>query len=92
MQVDGFRLDAAKHIFPTDRASDNHAFWKEFRRSMESIKPDVYLVGEVWSKAQEVAPYLQGLPSLFNFDMGYSITQVVNAGMDTIGLSVDIKR
>jgi alpha-amylase len=86
MQVDGFRLDAAKHIFPTERASDNHAFWMEFRKAMESIKPDVYLVGEVWSAAEEVAPYLRGLPALFNFDMGYSITQVVNAGMDSIGL------
>ncbi len=86
MQVDGFRLDAAKHIFPTDRASDNHAFWQEFRQSMEKIKPDVYLVGEVWSEAKEVAPYLKGLPALFNFDMGYAITGVVNAGRDTIGL------
>jgi glycosidase len=86
MDVDGFRLDAAKHIFPTERATDNHTFWKEFRKSMESIKPDVYLVGEVWSKASDVAPYLSGLPALFNFDMGYAITQVVNAGMDTVDL------
>lgn len=86
MDVDGFRLDAAKHIFPTDRANDNHAFWKEFRKSMENIKPDVYLVGEVWSKAPDVAPYLDGLPALFNFDMGYAITQVVNTGMDTVDL------
>lgn len=86
MEVDGFRLDAAKHIYPTERASDNHAFWKEFRREMESIKPDVYLVGEVWSKAEDVAPYLEGLPSLFNFDMGYAITGVINAGKDTVGL------
>lgn len=86
MQVDGFRLDAAKHIFPTDRASDNHAFWQEFRQSMEKIKPDVYLVGEVWSEAKDVAPYLKGLPALFNFDMGYAITGVVNAGKDSIGL------
>src|SRR5690349_4187907 len=27
MKVDGFRLDAARHIFPSDRAEDNHAFW-----------------------------------------------------------------
>ena len=86
MNVDGFRLDAAKHIFPTDRAADNHAFWQEFRQEMEKIKPDVYLVGEVWSNAKDVAPYLKGLPALFNFDMGYAITSVVNAGMDTIGL------
>ncbi len=86
MKVDGFRLDAAKHIFPTDRATDNHAFWIWFRGEMEKIKPDVYLVGEVWSPAEEVAPYLKGLPALFNFDMGYAITSVVNAGMDTINL------
>ncbi|MBY0432920.1 MAG: alpha-amylase [Cyclobacteriaceae bacterium] len=86
MGVDGFRLDAAKHIFPTDRATDNHAFWIWFREEMTKIKPDVYLVGEVWSKAEEVAPYLKGLPALFNFDMGYAITSVVQQGKDTIDL------
>lgn len=86
MNVDGFRLDAAKHIFPTDRASDNHAFWVWFRTEMQKIKPDVYLVGEVWSPAKEVAPYLKGLPALFNFDMGYEITAAVQQGKDTQGL------
>jgi len=86
MNVDGFRLDAAKHIFPTDRATDNHEFWIWFREEMQKIKPDVYLVGEVWSKAEDVAPYLKGLPALFNFDMGYAITSAVRSGKDTIGL------
>lgn len=86
MKVDGFRLDAAKHIFPTDRATDNHEFWIWFREEMQKINPDVYLVGEVWSKAADVAPYLKGLPALFNFDMGYAITSVVRAGKDTVGL------
>jgi alpha-amylase len=80
--VDGFRLDAAKHIFTRDRADDNHAFWVWFRAEMQKIKPDVYLVGEVWSPAEEVAPYLKGLPSLFNFDMGYSIIEAVQAEQD----------
>ena len=86
LKVDGFRLDAAKHIFPDERAADNHAFWIWFKNEMEKIKPDVYLVGEVWSDAKEVAPYLQGLPSLFNFDLGYAITDVAKAGVDTMGL------
>lgn len=86
MNVDGFRLDAAKHIYPTERATDNHAFWIWFREEMQKIKPDVYLVGEVWSNAKDVAPYLKGLPALFNFDMGYAITSVVKAGKDTVGL------
>jgi alpha-amylase len=43
-------------------------------------------VGEVWSQSKEVAPYLKGLPSLFNFDLGYAITQVAAIGKDTINL------
>jgi glycosidase len=76
--VDGFRLDAAKHIFPDDRPLDNHAFWKEFRAEMEAIKPDVYLVGEVYDKKEIVAPYLPGLPALFNFDFHYTLIEALN--------------
>lgn len=86
VKVDGFRMDAARHIFPDERAEDNHAFWVWFKKEMEKIKPDVYLVGEVWSNAKEVAPYLTGLPSLFNFDLGYTITSVAATGRDTIDL------
>lgn len=71
--VDGFRLDAAKHIFPDDRPDDNHAFWKEFREKMAAIKPDIYLVGEVYDSKEIVAPYLPGLPALFNFDFHYTL-------------------
>lgn len=92
MNVDGFRLDAAKHIFPTDRSEDNHEFWIWFRSEMEKVKPDVYLVGEVWSKAEDVAPYLKGLPALFNFDLGYAITAAVKAGQDTTGLIKEYKK
>ncbi|MDP2041621.1 MAG: alpha-amylase family glycosyl hydrolase [Algoriphagus sp.] len=76
--VDGFRLDAAKHIFPDDRPLDNHEFWKEFRSKMEAIKPDVYLVGEVYDKKEVVAPYLPGLPALFNFDFHYTLLETMN--------------
>ncbi|KEO75299.1 alpha-amylase [Anditalea andensis] len=71
--VDGFRLDAAKHIYPDDRPDDNHAFWKAFRAEMEKVKPDVYLVGEVYDMKEVVAPYLPGLPALFNFDFHYTL-------------------
>ncbi len=86
VKVDGFRMDAARHIFMDERAKDNHDFWVWFQEEMEKIKPDVYLVGEVWSDAKTVAPYLKGLPSLFNFDLGYAITNVANSQRDTIGL------
>jgi glycosidase len=76
--VDGFRLDAAKHIYPDDRADDNHEFWKDFRAEMTKIKPDVYLVGEVYDKKEVVAPFLPGLPALFNFDFHYTLIESLN--------------
>ena len=77
MEVDGFRLDAARHIFPDDRPADNHEWWRVFREEMQQVKPDVYLLGEVYADAQTVAPYLEGLPALFNFDIGRGIIQAV---------------
>ncbi|WP_207426636.1 alpha-amylase family glycosyl hydrolase [Pedobacter sp. SYSU D00535] len=77
--VDGFRLDAARHIFPDDRAKDNHRWWVYFRNEMQKVNKEVYLVGEVWAPAEVVGPYMQGLPALFNFDMGGAIINAVNS-------------
>lgn len=78
--VDGFRLDAARHIFPDHRAHDSQKWWEYFRSEMQKVKKDVYIVGEVWATAPEVGPYLNGIPALFNFDLGYAITKAVNTG------------
>ncbi|WP_439882564.1 alpha-amylase family glycosyl hydrolase [Pontibacter sp. MBLB2868] len=78
--VDGFRLDAARHIFTDDRQEDNHKFWEEFRSEMQKVKPDVYLVGEVWADAKTVAPYTKGLPALFNFEMSWAILKALKEG------------
>src|SRR4030095_4105033 len=79
VKVDGFRLDAARHIFPDDRPKDNHRWWVYFRKEMQKVNKDVYLVGEVWAPAEIVGPYMEGLPALFNFDMGGTITKAVIA-------------
>lgn len=78
--VDGFRLDAAKHIFADDRVADTVAFWEEFRAEMEKTNPDVFLVGEVWTDGQEAKQYLPGLRSIFNFEMAGSILDAVANG------------
>jgi len=77
MRVDGFRLDAAKHIYPDHRATDNHAFWKVFKAEMQKVKPDVFLIGEVWDDLEAQAPYAEGFSSLFNFDLSYAILETV---------------
>ncbi|MFT2009309.1 alpha-amylase family glycosyl hydrolase [Pontibacter sp. 13R65] len=80
MGVDGFRLDAARHIFTDDRPEDNHNWWIEFKQEMQKIKPDVYLVGEVWAEAEIVAPYTKGLPALFNFEMSWAMLKALKEG------------
>lgn len=76
--IDGFRLDAARHVFPDDRATDSHKWWEYFLQEMRTINKDVYIVGEVWAPADVVGPYLKGIPALFNFDMGGAIIKAVN--------------
>ncbi|UCZ51567.1 alpha-amylase [Bacillus shivajii] len=73
--VDGFRLDAAKHIFPGEHEK-NLDWWAEFRSEMEKVNEDVFLVGEVWDIPQVTAPYLEeGLHSTFHFDLAEMMIQ-----------------
>lgn len=76
--IDGFRLDAARHIFPDERAKESQDWWVYFLSEMRKVKKDVYLVGEVWASTDKVAPYLKGIPALFNFDLASAIRKAVN--------------
>lgn len=75
--VDGFRLDAAKHIFPDERIKDSYNWWAYYRDEMRKAKTDVYLVGEVWASSDIVVNFVNGFPALFNFDLAGSINQTV---------------
>ena len=44
--IDGWRLDVPGEI-------DDEAFWQEFRERCRAVRPDAYLVGEIWSAAPE---------------------------------------
>lgn len=41
--IDGWRLDVANEI--------NHDFWRKFRSKVRSVKPDIFLIGEIWEDA-----------------------------------------
>lgn len=76
--VDGFRLDAAKHLF-IKFASDRHnphalanniQWWREFHAAMAKIDPHVFLVGEVSAGHESgEAPYYAALNCVFNFPL-----------------------
>ncbi|WEG13179.1 alpha-amylase family glycosyl hydrolase [Pullulanibacillus sp. KACC 23026] len=79
--VDGYRLDAAMHIYSNwqypDAAEKNAQWWTEFYDAMKQVNPKTYLVGEVWDDPTVIAPYLKSaLTSGFNFDLS---TQILDA-------------
>lgn len=61
--VDGFRLDAARHLIEDGSGDgqndtpETHAFWKEFAAYVRSVRPDALLVGEAWTETAKIAPY-----------------------------------
>lgn len=82
--VDGFRLDAVKHIYHSATSDENPRFLKLFYDEMNAYYKqkgntgDIYIVGEVLSGSSEVAPYYAGLPALFEFDFWYRLEWAIN--------------
>ena len=59
--IDGWRLDVANEV--------DHAFWRQFRQVVKSVKPDIYILGEIWHDSM---PWLQG--DQFDAVMNYPFT------------------
>jgi alpha-amylase len=93
--VDGFRLDAARHIVadgPGQLQNDTpetHAFWKEFSQSVRASHPGALLVGEAWAPTATIATYygstatVRGgdeLPMCFDFPLAGAIVNGVREG------------
>ena len=90
--VDGFRLDAAKHIYEdllSDKndatTSKNVAWWQEFRTAMNEVNPQAYIVGEVWeNSAVSVGAYLNhAFDSGFNFGLAETLVNSALAEKDS---------
>lgn len=62
--VDGIRLDVANEI--------SHTFCKELRMRLKRLKPDIYILGEIWHDAM---PWLRGdeFDAVMNYPLGESI-------------------
>ncbi|HEX7065965.1 MAG TPA: glycoside hydrolase family 13 protein [Bacillales bacterium] len=59
--IDGWRLDVANEV--------DHHFWRDFRRVVKTVKPDTYILGEIWHDSM---PWLQG--DQFDAVMNYPFT------------------
>jgi glycosidase len=88
MGVDGFRLDAARHVYDGE-LDKNLQWWKEFNDYVKSVSANVCLLGEVWDTSKVTADYLTSLDTVFNFDLSSSILDSVRASNFTkLGSSI----
>lgn len=62
--IDGWRLDVANEV--------DHAFWRQFRQTVKAVKPDAYILGEIW---HDSIMWLQG--DQFDAVMNYPFTNAV---------------
>lgn len=84
--VDGFRLDAARHMIEDGNIQENteatHEWWKNFRNIYKASNPEALAIGEIWAKSSDVAAYLQGdeFDLAFDFDLAAAIVGGVQFG------------
>jgi glycosidase len=76
--VDGFRLDAVKHIYQDENSSENPEFLKKFYNELKNTKSDIYMIGEMLSEHNNAAPYYKGLPTLFDFSGWWRLEYAIN--------------
>lgn len=90
--VDGLRLDAARHVYdiesthPVYEGDRNYIWWSEFCIEMKKIRPDAFLLGEIWSSMKVMGSYLGlGMDAVFNFQfssaMQKSVLEEKNIGL-----------
>ncbi len=93
--VDGFRLDAARHITAAGPGQDQndtpatHTYWREYSHYLRANHPGALMLGEIWSDTETVAPYYGNAAALpggdefamtFNFELAGGILAAVNLG------------
>ena len=76
--VDGFRLDAAQHIYYDFKSQNgdpvilkkNLEWWSQFRHGIDTVMPGAYVIGEVAQETPDrLAPYLRPLSAVFDFPL-----------------------
>lgn len=63
--IDGWRLDVANEI--------DHQFWRDFRKAVKEVKPDCYILGEIWHEGNA---WVRG--EQYDSLMNYPMTNAIN--------------
>ena len=96
MAVDGFRLDAVRHLIEDGEVQANtpatHTWLQDFHRYVRSVAPQAFTVGEAWDKTAETIKYVgDEVDVVFEFDLAQAILDAVWRG-DNYGLVQTQKR
>ena len=84
--VDGFRLDASKHLVEDGATLENtpatKTWLQDFRSRVQTVDPDALLVGEVWDATSISAEYVrdEALDMTFDFELASAILSAVRLG------------
>ncbi len=84
--VDGFRLDAVRYLHEQgDSLQDTPAtkrWLRQYRDYCRELKPDVFLVGEVWADTDQAASYVAGggVDATFDFDLANALLETAGFG------------
>jgi alpha-amylase len=94
--VDGFRVDAAKHLIEEGEIVENtpatHQWYRGFYTAYKGQDPEAYAVGEVFGAGASVVKSYTGdqLDQVFNFEMANGIVNSVNGGASS-GITSAVK-
>jgi alpha-amylase len=83
--VDGFRIDAAKHLIEdgsvTEDTPETHAWLGDLRTTLDRTTPGALLLGEVWDTSRISASYVpDALDMTFDFGLATAYVSAVQGG------------
>lgn len=83
--VDGYRLDAIRHLIEDGQQQDNtpatHEWLRTFFKFYKGVNPNAMCVGEVWAPTPIASSYVGGeMDLVFEFDMAEAIIAAARDG------------
>ena len=87
--IDGFRIDAAKHLIEEGQKQENtastHAWFKGFYQAYKADKADAFTIGEAFNASAFLASTYTGdqLDMMFNFELASSFVNSANGGSNS---------
>lgn len=94
MKVDGFRLDAIRHLVEEGKVQENtastHNWLKGYNKFVKEVNDNCFSVGEVWSTTEIASSYVgDELDSTFEFDLSNTILEACRSGKaDKLGAQI----